>query len=83
MLKSSEIEEIYNLDNLITCDIIYSKMIEDVKNICQSKIKVTLKYIIEKIDLIIEKTKGNLNNISKIINEIKEKLNTKARKNFK
>ena len=37
MLKSSEIEEISNLDNLITSDIIYSKMIKMLKIFANQK----------------------------------------------
>jgi hypothetical protein len=39
LLKSSNINEISNLCNLITSNIIYNKMKEDIKNLCQSKIK--------------------------------------------
>ena len=45
----------------------------DIKNLCQSKIKITLKEIIEKIDLNIKNLENNCEDISNIIYEIKEK----------
>ena len=52
-------------------------MKEDIKNICQSKIKITLKEIIEKIDLNIINLEKNYEDISNVIKEIKEKLSLK------
>ena len=77
ILKQSNIDEISKLDNLITSDIISDKMKEDIKNICQSKIKITLKEIIEKIDLNIINLEKNYEDISNVIKEIKEKLSLK------
>ena len=76
-MKQSNIDEISKLDNLITSDIISDKMKEDIKNICQSKIKITLKEIIEKIDLNIRNLENNYEDISNVIKEINEKLSIK------
>ncbi len=76
-MKQSNIDEISKLDNLITSDIISDKMKEDIKNICQSKIKITLKEIIEKIDLNIRNLENNYEDISNVIREINEKLSIK------
>ena len=77
ILKSSNIEEISNLDKLFSYDVIFKKTIEEFNNVCKIKIKETIKEIIEKLCIGVDKIKMNINNISLIIDDVKKKLNVK------
>ena len=57
---------------------IYFKLINKFTNICQIEIKEKFKIVIEKIDIEIEKIKANINNISSVFKEVKEKLSDKS-----
>ena len=79
LLKSSQIDEISNLDNLLSFNDAYFKLMNEFKNNCQMEIKNQIKTIIEKIDIQIEKINTNINNISSVLEEIKEKLSSDKR----
>ena len=78
LLKSSQIDEISNLADLLSLNDIYFKLINKFTNICQIEIKEKFKIVIEKIDIEIEKIKANINNISSVFKEVKEKLSDKS-----
>ena len=77
LLKSSQIDEISNLENLLSLNDIYIKLMNEFKNVYQIEIKEKFKIIIEKIDIQIEKIKININNISSVSEEINAKLSDK------
>ena len=77
LLKSSQIDEISNLDNLLSLNNIYSKILNEFKNICQLEIGEKFKILIEKIDIQIEKIKNNIKSISSVFDEVKAKLSDK------
>ena len=77
LLKSSEIEEISDLNKSLTSDIIALKALTDFKSICQTIIKKNIKEILEKLDKNIENIKISLNNITSIFDDVKGKLNNK------
>lgn len=77
LLKSSEINEISDLEKLFSSDNIYSKTIEECKNACRAKLIETIKEVIEKISVNIEQKNSNINSVSLIYDEIKRKLNVK------
>jgi hypothetical protein len=78
LLKSSQIDEISNLADLLSLNDIYFKLINKFTNICQIEIKEKFKIVIEKIDIEIGKIKANINNISSVFKEVKEKLSDKS-----
>ena len=57
ILKTSEIDEISNLDNELSFDAILEKTIEEFNNICKIKLKATITEIIEKICCVVDKMK--------------------------
>ena len=77
LLKSSEIEEISELDKSLTSNIISLKAITDFKSICQTIVKKNIKEILEKIDKNVEKIKIRLNNINSTFDRVKEELSNK------
>ena len=77
LLKSSEINEISDLEKLFSSDNIYSKTLEECKNACRAKLIETIKEVIEKISVNIEQKNSNINSVSLIYDEIKRKLNVK------
>ena len=77
LLKSSQIEEISNFDNLLSLNETNLKIMNELKKICQNEIKEKFKILIEKIDIQIEKIKNNINSISSVFDEVKGKLSDK------
>ena len=77
ILKTSEIDGVSNLDNELYFDAILEKTIEEFNNICKIKLKSTITEIIEKKCCGVDKLKMNVNNISLIIDDVKNKLNVK------
>ena len=77
LLKSSEIDEISELDKYLTSNIISLNTLTDFKSICQTIIKKNINEILAKIDKNIEKVKISLNGIISIYDGVKEKLTHK------
>ena len=77
LIKSLKIKEIINLADLLSYNIISSKISKYFENICNLKIKESIKEIIEKLDENIEKIKNKINEISLILDEIKKNLTSK------
>ena len=78
LLKSSQIDEISKLADLLSLNDVYFKLINKFTDICQMEIKEKFKIVIEKIDIEVEKIKTNINNISSVFKEVKEKLSDKS-----
>ena len=64
--------------DLLSLNDIYFKLINKFTNICQIEIKEKFKIVIEKIDIEIKKIKANINNVSTVFKEVKEKLSDKS-----
>ena len=78
LLKSSQIDEISKLADLLSLNDVYFKLINKFTDICQMEIKEKFKIVIEKIDIEVKKIKTNINNISSVFKEVKEKLSDKS-----
>lgn len=77
-MKSSQIDEISKLADKIWLNDVYFKLINKFTDIFQMEIKEKFKIVIEKIDIEAEKIKTNINNISSVFKEVKEKLSDKS-----
>ena len=77
-MKSSQIDEISKLADLLSLNDVYFKLINKFTDICQMEIKEKFKIVIEKIDIEVKKIKTNINNISSVFKEVKEKLSDKS-----
>jgi len=77
-LKSSQIDEISKLADKLWLNDVYFKLINKFTDIFQMEIKEKFKIVIEKIDIEAEKIKTNINNISSVFKEVKEKLSDKS-----
>ena len=74
LIKSSGVEEICDLDNMLSFNISFSKTLDDFKTFCQLKFKEGTKKIVEKIGENIDKTQINYNNTVSILDDTKKKL---------
>lgn len=77
-MKSSQIDEISKLADKLWLNDVYFKLINKFTDIFQMEIKEKFKIVIEKIDIEAEKIKTNINNISSVFKEVKEKLSDKS-----
>ena len=77
LLKSSEFNEISNIDDLLSYNAIHIKTMEEFNIFCRNTFKEIIKKILEKVNMSIEKVRMNINNTSMIVDEFKKKLNIK------
>ena len=72
LIKSSGVEEISDLDNMLSFNITFSKTLDNFKTFCQLKFKEGTKKIVEKIGENIDKTQINYNNTVSILDDTKK-----------